>query len=487
MRDASEATAGHANPPMSANVYRPPPMASGRACSVAGMVGAGRIAGRAAIRLTRALPALSVGGVAARGAVAAQRLHSDLFALRGRGRCPQLAAGATLLGPSSVVAAAGGLDPVVAAHAPPSLRRVIAAGHTAAGGVGLPGRGLSDGAVSALRQAAGSLQPEAQLQAVSSEACPAAVLLRFSFASDTDVRTACVRNANCPDAVLALLLGRGNERTRRLVLSNPGCGPRVLSAVAGGWWPAEGAAAKRSTPEGNSIGWRSTRQVVASHRALPAEMAERAFLRDSDLRVRLAALEHPAQVARVIVSAAESPDALLRVSTARNPSCGVDILRRLASDRDAGVRETVAAFAADAAILDQLVRDPSVSVRRSAASNPALPVDVLETLAGDADMRIRGAVACNASSPAHAVETLAGDGDWPVRHAAATNTACRASVLDALAADPDDQVRKAVAQNRSCPYEALRRLAADSDKAVAVVASTMFAFRYPDADIDADM
>ena len=461
-------------------------MASGRSCSVAAMVGAGRMAGRGAIRLVRAVPALPVGGVAARGGVAAQRLLSDLSTLRGRGRCPQLAASAdaALPGPNSVVADAGALYPAVAAHAPPALRRVIAAGHAAADGAGPPGCDTSGGAVSALRQAAGSLQPEEQLQAVSSEACPAAVLLRLSFAPDTDVRTACVRNPNCPDAVLALLLGRGDERTRRLVLSNPGCGPRVLSAVAGGWWPAVGAAAKRSAPEANRLGWRSTRQVVASHRALPAEMAERAFWRDSDLRVRLAALEHPAQRARVIAAAAESKDALLRVSAARNPSCGVDILRRLASDGDARVREAVAAFAADATILVGLVRDPSVIVRRSAAANPAVPVDVVETLIGDTDMSIRCAVACNASSPAHVIETLAGDGDWRVRHAAATNTACPSPVLDALAGDPDDRLRKAVAQNRSCSYEALGRLSADGDKTVAVVASGMFAFRYPDGAAD---
>ena len=133
-------------------------------------------------------------------------------------------------------------------------------------------------------------------------------------------------NPNCLDAVLALLLGRGDERTRRLVLSNPGCGPQVLSAVAGRWWPAVGAAAKRSAPEGNSIGWRSTRQVVASHRALTADMAERAFSRDSDLRVRLAALEHPAQRESVIAAAAEPKDILLGrlVAGARGaaPSCG---------------------------------------------------------------------------------------------------------------------------------------------------------------------
>jgi len=116
---------------------------------------------------------------------------------------------------------------------------------------------------------------------------------------------------------------------------------------------------------------------------------------------------------------------------------------------------------ADPAFLASMADHEVWFVRRAAAGNRATPMEVLDRLALDKDPSVRWAAAGNTSSSAGTLRRLANDEDWDVRYSAAGNTSTPGDELVRLARDPKILVRFAVVGNESVPESALGVLLKD--------------------------
>ena len=89
-----------------------------------------------------------------------------------------------------------------------------------------------------------------------------------------------------------------------------------------------------------------------------------------------------------------------------------------------------------------LAEHTRASIRQSVASNRSAPLDLLERLAADRDAGVRGEVAKNETTPVPLVEALSHDRDARVRCWAVLNPALPDERVRELAADRDAQVSR---------------------------------------------
>lgn len=155
---------------------------------------------------------------------------------------------------------------------------------------------------------------------------------------------------------------------------------------------------------------------------------------------------------------AESPVEDHRVVVASR-SDAPELLLKLASDAELGVRQTVAlnrkipeqAFAL-------LLADEDGRIGRSLAGNPKLPRESALRLASFEDDQVRIELVRNRQVDPEIYLSLAKDPDVRVRKALADNYSAGEAVLATLAQDEDEGVRSAVVTNGKCPGEVAAKL-----------------------------
>ena len=141
-----------------------------------------------------------------------------------------------------------------------------------------------------------------------------------------------------------------------------------------------------------------------------------------------------------------------------------EIIEELVKDEDLYVRKEVAKNPnTPVEILRKLARDGDEYVRYYVAGNPNTPIDILRKLADDEDWRVRAGVPRNPNTPIDILRKLAEDVYSGVRYEVAMNPNTPSEVLTKLAEDEDDSARYNVARNPNTPVEALRKLAMDED------------------------
>lgn len=184
---------------------------------------------------------------------------------------------------------------------------------------------------------------------------------------------------------------------------------------------------------------------------------------------------------------ANHTDAIYRYLAAKDVACPVDILVKLAGDKERQVRRAVAEnpnCPADlrtilkseeedlcrridkveskdcpADILTEMANSEDTEVRKAVVKNPGCPADALTKLALDKSAYIRYRVAYHTNCPADVLVKLAKSKDLSVRSSVAGNANCPEKILVKLSSDEDDNVCIAVARNTNCPVESLANLA----------------------------
>jgi len=181
----------------------------------------------------------------------------------------------------------------------------------------------------------------------------------------------------------------------------------------------------------------------------------------------------------------------VRMWAAEEPTCPVQVLRKLANDADPNVvlaamghpafppeemeptkqrllklrgKQLLALLenkAAPSEILEVKSKSKERDVRKAIAGNPSAPVQVLNALAKDSDLCVRESVAKNPSTPVILLEALAKDKSSSLRHLVARNPSTPASLLEALAKKPDRNIRESVALNPSTPLAVREALLKD--------------------------
>ncbi|MGA4956441.1 hypothetical protein [Streptomyces lavendulocolor] len=245
-----------------------------------------------------------------------------------------------------------------------------------------------------------------------------------------EVRRAVAANEAAPAAVLAALVtGDGLPPLRRCPACDRGEGPPVHDP-------------RGPLPHGDLLPGAS---CDGSHESAVHD-------------IRLAALQNPATPVHAVATLADHPSRLLRQALAARPDLPADVCRRLVADPVAGVR---AELAANAVLDDTLVgvpaadRDPAV--RRAAAQNPRVPLDVLDRLADTVRLPAEPLPRIAAASPAEVGE-LARSGNPAVRMLVAQRRDLPADVRDMLAADPDAKVVASVAGHPGLAEARLRAM-----------------------------
>ena len=182
---------------------------------------------------------------------------------------------------------------------------------------------------------------------------------------------------------------------------------------------------------------------------------------------------------------------------AKNPGATSSTLAQLALDKDAQVREAVAAnpntpsealdrlaYDLNGNVLIEVARNPSTSpetlirlietldgdrgrwVRRNALENPNLPREVFEQLAVHPIFDIRWAVANCERTPASVFEQLAEEKDYSFLHTLVSNRNISAAALAKLATSEFVAIRQQVARHERTPLAMLRGLAKDEKEEV---------------------
>ena len=138
----------------------------------------------------------------------------------------------------------------------------------------------------------------------------------------------------------------------------------------------------------------------------------------------------------------------------------------LAEVAESGVREARSLVASNSktplSALEQLLKDPKISVRAALAKNSSLPLNWRLQLTRDPSVSVRIALAEERSgqqTPVEVLEALAADESENVRVLVAQNRETPSSVLENLADDESQKVRRAVARNLNTPAPVLKKIA----------------------------
>ena len=171
----------------------------------------------------------------------------------------------------------------------------------------------------------------------------------------------------------------------------------------------------------------------------------------------------PATSADMLMTLMRSPDAETRRLAASNRSCPTTAIERVIT---AGTDVAACCGAAvNLATAEHLLRRLSTimhpSVCEATATNPNTPADALKRMAGypDADLlgfiRTRAAVAAHPSTPPLTLEVLAADPSHTVQRALAHNPACPTAALSDLAESEHAWVRIAAVAHPNCDPDML--------------------------------
>lgn len=261
------------------------------------------------------------------------------------------------------------------------------------------------------------------------------------------------RDITCAESRLADLATHKADEVRQAVAANPSTSPETLRMMA------EHPLQARDPNED----WKVL-SVVAANPRTPGDVLEALASNDSSGRVYGPALSNPNMPVETLRSFATDEWFGYRQDVARNPSAPEDLLDELANDEyyDASaypVREAVAANpAVSMTTLTTLLRDGGESVRLTAASNPALPVEAIEQLASmeywaskgrtEVDESIAMGLVSNPGTPSHVLAQLSGHSSSLVLRRIASTERAPSEVLARLAESRNPMVSDAARATR---------------------------------------
>lgn len=114
-------------------------------------------------------------------------------------------------------------------------------------------------------------------------------------------------------------------------------------------------------------------------------------------------------------------------------------------------------------LIDKIIKDEDVYIRRCVANNTNITTEILSDLAKDEDYSVRIEVARNINTTPEILLDLAKDENVYIRSYVTRNTNITPEILLDLAKDEDSNVRAEVARNINTPKKALLILAKDKD------------------------
>lgn len=161
----------------------------------------------------------------------------------------------------------------------------------------------------------------------------------------------------------------------------------------------------------------------------------------------------------------DSPYVCFRVSAAWSEHLPPHLVARLLHDEESSVREAMALRARDHIDPDTAERierthRPRKPIRWRPADDLPLPADVLRRLATDRDARMRQLVPRDPDLPVESLSRLAADPDHTVRRLVAAHPRLPAEDLRRLVADPAESVAAAAAAHPGLPRTEMHRLLA---------------------------
>ena len=207
------------------------------------------------------------------------------------------------------------------------------------------------------------------------------------------------------------------------------------------------------------------RTAVAARPDAQADVLRR-LTRDYEREVREAVARNPATSRGNLLRLVSDPDRWVRWAVAGNPACDEDIRRAMAktadkelrgllaespdlepdlaqgliADKSPEVRERLAAHTRDSGVIDALLRDRTVRVRKGLARNELTSPQQRHKLAADPAPDVRSALVRAVELAEADLLLLVADRSAEVRRAMATSALIPDTVRRALENDPDEAV-----------------------------------------------
>lgn len=152
----------------------------------------------------------------------------------------------------------------------------------------------------------------------------------------------------------------------------------------------------------------------------------------------------------------------IRLAAAHHRAAGADLLANLATINNLKIQIAVAGHPnLSEATANQLARSQLRELRRALAANPRIPLYVMKRLSRDyEDVRLR--LARNSSIPEAIMVELFRQKSTTVRRGLASNPCLTLRLMEHLAKDADLEVRRTIARHPSLPLEGLLAMAADA-------------------------
>jgi hypothetical protein len=232
-----------------------------------------------------------------------------------------------------------------------------------------------------------------------SEECPVEIIQAWAHIAWGPSRSIAASATQCPPELLVRMAQDHEKSVRRTVASNPNCPPEALRVLA---LDPQHQIAALAFEHPNAD------QTLVD---LVCECCQNDSGRLADL------VQHNLQVsAQHLVQLAQHRDPGVRRQVAMHRNCPPEVVRQLASDPDARVRtEALLAGGTRTKILYDLANSHTSNDRRRAAEHPDCPLDLLRKLAQDPVAWVRDGVASNHRCDQTLVVQLAGD-DSPMVH-----------------------------------------------------------------------
>jgi hypothetical protein len=187
---------------------------------------------------------------------------------------------------------------------------------------------------------------------------------------------------------------------------------------------------------------RGIRELVARNPAASQGNLLR-LLGDPDRRVRWAVAANPSCDERIRGMMLKAQDKELRGLLAEMPALEPDFAATLVNDPSPEVRERLAAHTAIPEIIDALLDDRTVRVRKGLARNEWTSPEQRHRLATDFVPEIRATLVTALDLDEADLRTLLDDRSADVRHALATSPRTPSAIREALTTDPDERVAEA--------------------------------------------
>ena len=193
---------------------------------------------------------------------------------------------------------------------------------------------------------------------------------------------------------------------------------------------------------------RGVREIVARNAAASQGDLLR-LLGDADRRVRWAVATNPSCDERIRGVMVKAQDKELRGLLAEMPALEPDFAAELVGDASPEVRERLAAHTAIPEIIDALLEDRAVRVRKGLAVNEWTSPDQRHRLATDFSPEIRATLVSALDLEEADLRGLLDDRSADVRQAMAASDRTPQHIREALMADADEQVRRAALTYRA--------------------------------------